>query len=808
MHRDDARGACPCDLNTSRISRRRLLAIASAGAASPFLNRLGRMTPTVTAMTAGASSGTAPEFANHVGWAYTIDWMITPDEIRSDMRRMRHEGCTSVYIGHDNPASPGWGSAEPGLSFAVWYEIERSGPRAYESRAKLDLIHTALQAADDAGLRVVLPIDYQMQMGHAWSADHPAELALGPDGGTLRSSHDPIASPYSHVMRDHKRAYYAWIRDDLLSRYGHILAINLGDEPLGCDYSSHAMSEFYRRYGTPWERAPLWEQGEFQSGVVADYAIWCAWEWVATQAGLPAMFTFHIDRHRPFYPNFDRIFHQSPQSFIISADTHLHDAPAWVPFTAQSRNLLFDLCRRLGLWSHVSGRDVMLWHSVNHWGLHAGGIQEALDNHDIVLRATREAGGRVAKTMAWARNIRFQGLYRHEGTFAHVEPDEMVAAITPAMTAAQPSLSTRTEPEPHHVLYAPSRLIYARIGEDQPSFEWDHGAWLEHGNVDFGSTRVVTMTDGPALEAARQRGWTITSIGVADDQNTALPRLYYLPADCREIHAGRIWFGASTHAALLSVKRAADQIRALGLDWLREAGLYKGSLYIAGPDGNYYERVIFERIVMHAVADRFESTLALRDMANGRIELGEGNRLYAELPPPAIDRIATAAIIGDDGSLAPALPVLRSHLTLFGDNQDEDRTDQQVTASIGADGSLGVAPASVSNDVTFVLYDNGHNIPNVLLAEISRRYGSASEDWWPRIGRPIGRAFWMQSAIGNEGQQWVLSQPFERAMLTYHPAYAHAPEWMVQGALVGNVFLRAIVGSTEPYRTEYHDMRW
>ena len=82
--------------------------------------------------------------------------------------------------------------------------------------------------------------------------------------------------------------------------------------------------------------------------------------------------------------------------------------------------------------------------------------------------------------------------------------------------------------------------------------------------------------------------------------------------------------------------------------------------------------------------------------------------------------------------------------------------------------------------------------PNVLFNEIARRYGADTSGWWPRIGRPIGRALWTQTLIGAEGLKWVLTQPFERGILTYHPHYVNRPEFVIQGALVGNLLLRPV----------------
>jgi hypothetical protein len=436
--------------------------------------------------------------------------------------------------------------------------------------------------------------------------------------------------------------------------------------------------------------------------------------------------------------------------------------------------------------------------------LNTGGIPEALDNHAIVVNETMNAGGRIAKTLAWGWNIRWQGLFRDEGKFAHVDKEAMLAAISTAMTDAQASLADRREPEQHTVLYFPSKHLYRLFDEARPAFSFEQAAWFDITSTDFTSARFVTLTDGPALEDAKRRGWPIVQVG-GDTQDGPTESINYLPPDIREIHQGTLWFGETTWAATQAVNRAAAEYEAAGLNWSSEVGLYKGSLYANGQQGRYYEYVVFERVVFHAVGDRFETTLVFRDLANGQLELGEGNRRFLPLPGPVTERLGTTPIIGDPGSLAPSFTTLRQYLTLNGESQDVNRTGEIANASMTADGALGDYSDHPVEQITYALFDNGNNIPNVLFNEIARRYGADTSGWWPRIGRPIGPALWMQSMIGAEGLHWVLTQPFERGILTYHPHYADQPEFVIQGALIGNLLLRLTTGTDEPYRPEYHE---
>ncbi|HYI15259.1 MAG TPA: hypothetical protein VEX37_07710 [Thermomicrobiales bacterium] len=755
-------------------------------------------------VSSSVSAREAQSFHSHIGWAYTCDESIPPEQMRADMQRMRDLGCTSIYIGHDNPARAGWGSAEPGLSFAVWYEIEAGGPEASAAQQKLAVIVQGIDIAREVGLQVVLPIDYQIQQGRLWSQHHPDDLALGPEGRPLNSHGDAIASPYSETFRRDRRAYYEWVQSRLLSVYPHIVALNLGDEPGGSDYSPHAMAAFERRFGLPWEAASSWQRGEFQAGVVADFTLWCAWQWELLNPTVRTLCTFHIERTRPFFPSYERIFQQAPPTFIISADTHLHDAPSWVPLTWQDTNLLHNLCRQLGLWSLSTGKDVMPWHSVNRWGLNDGGISEALDNHGIVVNETLDAGGRIAKTLAWGWNIRWQGLFRDEGNLDHIDKEAMLEAVSTAMTEAQPTLSERREPEEHTILYFPSKELYRLFDETQEPFSFDQSPWFNIFSTDFTSDRYVTLTDGPALEEANRRGWPIIQVGSGAYEGPT-DSINYLPPDIREIHQGTLWFGATTWAAIQAVQVAIEEYEAAGLNWANEAGLYKGSIFANGQQGRYYEYVVFERAIFHQVGNRFETTLVFRDLANGQLELGEGNQRFLAFPEAVTERLQATPITGDAGSLAPSFTTLRPYLTLTGENLDEDRTGDIVDTSIAPDGTLGVYSDSPVDEIRYVLYDNGHNVPNVLYNEIIRRYGRQISDWWPRIGRPIGRALWMQSMLGEEGLRWVLAQPFERGILLYHPHYVDRPQFVIQGALIGNLLLRLVTDSNEPYLPEYHN---
>ena len=166
---------------------------------------------------------------------------------------------------------------------------------------------TALDAAREAGLDVVLGIGYQIMMGDEWNDAHPAELRRDRDGELLIHWESVYtASPYSEVYRRDIREYYAWVNETFLLPNPHVVALNLADEPMGTDFSSHALAAFRARYGLTFEQATLAQRGEFLGGVIADYAAWSAnhWEWL--NHDVRTMMTFHVQRDRPFMPDIER----------------------------------------------------------------------------------------------------------------------------------------------------------------------------------------------------------------------------------------------------------------------------------------------------------------------------------------------------------------------------------------------------------------------------------------------------------------------------------------------------------------------
>src|SRR5690606_1698501 len=101
-----------------------------------------------------------------------------------------------------------------------------------------------------------------------------------------------------------------------------ITMLSLADEPMGGDYSEPAQMEFEARYGIAMQdlsAAERWKIGEFQSGVIADYASWSADEWHRINPDILTTMSFHggeTARRVWGLPDIERLFADTPDNFI------------------------------------------------------------------------------------------------------------------------------------------------------------------------------------------------------------------------------------------------------------------------------------------------------------------------------------------------------------------------------------------------------------------------------------------------------------------------------------------------------------
>lgn len=483
-----ARGACACG---GRVQTRAPLAVGAA-------NRARAQQP-------------VRPFENRVGWAYSPRWRKSRAEVVADLRRMRDLGSNTVYIGHNSAGNTDPDAYEPGLAPANWYAIAAATPNQANAKTVVAAITSSLEAAREVGLDVVLGIGYQIMMGDEWNAAHPEDLRRNRDGELLKHWGSVFtASPYSEVYRRDIREYYDWVNQTFVLPNPHVVALNLADEPMGADFSSHAMAAFQARYGVSFQAATNFQRGEFLTGVVADYAAWSANFWERLNPDVRTMMTFHVQRDAPFMPDVERIFAQTPARFIFSEDTHLDDGLIDRTITPETVRLLYGMCRTFGWLSRVYGKSLMLWTGANAWSLKKnGGMPEARQNIEIVHDATRQAGGQIGMLMAWGWNIQFQGVYHDEGNF-EADKEAMIAGVSQLLAERRDRLSAPSAGRPDRVYHVPSASLLATIGEKR----FDHLAdgIVDLSRIDFATENAVYLTDGRALDEARRLGIPITTL--------------------------------------------------------------------------------------------------------------------------------------------------------------------------------------------------------------------------------------------------------------------------------------------------------
>ncbi|MBI2315033.1 hypothetical protein HYU93_03185 [Candidatus Daviesbacteria bacterium] len=461
---------------------------------------------------------TPHKFINQVGWAYTAHLDVSQRQMEQDFREMKDSGINVVYIGHGNPGEV-LTRGEIGLVPAVFFAKTRNTAKAGDAGRIHQAITNALEAARTTGMNLVLPVGYQIQMGTEWNAANPAHLRRNPDGSFMDHwGSGKTASPYSPEYRADITTYYRWINDTFLRQNPNVLALNLGDEPMGSDFSVWAKQEFRRRHGNDFEGADDYSKGKFLSEVLADHARWSAELWQHLNRKIKVLFTFHIQRNTPYFPNFEAIFRYTPDNFVFSADTHLHDAPSQQPLTEQDKNLLCAMVRTLGWYSQVYKKPLMLWTAANAWGLanessNPGGVSEAKENLRIVTDLTKQNGGFLAMVMAWGWNIEGQGVRHYSGPRPY-SPEDMINEISSDMAARRDNLSTPGQGRPDVVLYVPAGELYARVGQVQAAHLLDPALFSFLDKHDFRTGNIIWATDGPALETAKQAGSKIVPISL------------------------------------------------------------------------------------------------------------------------------------------------------------------------------------------------------------------------------------------------------------------------------------------------------
>ncbi len=416
------------------------------------------------------------------GWAVEaypeLDW----EEMRGIVSRQKERGSNVVLIGHNNPGEVDVHKAEPGLSYAVYAAyIDPANPLHDDAEAMVDAQYRMLGVCRQEGLKVILPVGYQIQMGEQWNAQHPQDLRTDFYGNPLNIGGQSAAF-YSPAYQADIRAYYQWVNANFVQPYKDIiLMINLADEPQGADYSSHANAVFSSRYGYSFwdvgDDAQRWRQlGEFQANYIVEYAAWSAGVWQEIDPEIMTTMSFcgMLARYGYYMPYVEPLFRDTPSNFAVTFDAYPRDGYYTDPITEGDLTSLFILIRSLGRYSDTYDKPLWFWSTANSWGLgqdsyDKADIADAVANVYYLAQLTAQTGGELQGINYWNYNIKGQGLYNDTNPIVY-DPDEMFERVSVAGSGARPIMVA--DPSPISVLlFAPSSYPYELIGKTR---SWLH----------------------------------------------------------------------------------------------------------------------------------------------------------------------------------------------------------------------------------------------------------------------------------------------------------------------------------------------
>jgi hypothetical protein len=460
-----------------------------------------------------------PSGPPYVGWVMVAYPELSIEELRAALGRQRSGGATIVWVGHNNPGEVDATSAEPGLSYAVYEAfIDPAHPQHADATAIVAAQLRLLAVARELGLKVLLPIGYQLQMGASWTAAHPDDLRRDAAGNVALETGVVNASFYSPAFRRDLRRYYEWVNDFLVRPYRDtLLMLNLADEPTGADYSAWANQAFAEQTGYTFDEvgddpARQIALGRFQSDTVVAYARWAAEQWAELAPDLPTTMSFEgaTARIHLQLPHVEHLFAQTPPTFFPTFDAYPRDGPPEAAIDDATLVRLFTLVRSLGHYSAHYQKPFWLWSAANSWGLaqaspEPGNVADAVANAYYLALLARQTGGELQGIAVWNYNARGQGLYNdtHPTTY---DPDTMFARVSESLPRVRQLLAAR--PGVADVLVvAPDRWPYRLLGATRTSDLWSFRSYgfdrllaLARNNV---AAAVVTDLAGEALEPVR-----------------------------------------------------------------------------------------------------------------------------------------------------------------------------------------------------------------------------------------------------------------------------------------------------------------
>jgi hypothetical protein len=571
------------------------------GRAGSMVLPLWILWPAPVATEGAAQAAVAEATPHYAGWATVAYPSMSTADMHAALARQAASGANIVWVGHDNPGEADATVAEPGLSYAVYAALhDPNNPRQRDAQDILAAQLRLLDAARELGVRVVLPIGYQLQMGTAWDDAHPDALRRDSDGQVSMETGVPNASLYAPALQADLQEYYAWVDTTLVRPYWTtIVMLNLADEPAGTDYSSWADAEFQRRTGYAFasigdDRERQEALGRFQSNYIVDYASWAAAQWVALEPELPTTMSFcsAIARLHLELPQVEHLFARTPANFRPTFDAYPRDGPPEAAIDDATLVRLFTLVRSLGHYSARYGKPFWLWSTANSWGLgqasaDPANVADAVANGYYLALLARQTGGLLEGIAVWNYNVRGQGLYQdtHSTTY---DADTMFARVSesfPHLRAllAAPGGVTRV------LIWAPNRYPYQALGASRLSSPWSFRGYdfdlllaLARNNV---AAAVTTDLAGEDIEQVRS---ILVLARTPDDlADTERAQLSAFAAQ-----GGLVVAGESLHGALgeNAIYVTADRVEAAFTDSPsgEELALWRRALGVDQPIQAYY----------------------------------------------------------------------------------------------------------------------------------------------------------------------------------------------------------------------------
>ena len=453
----------------------------------------------------------------YAGWAMEAYPEQSAADMEAMVRRVVRAGANVVWIGHNNPGEVDQAKVEPGLSYAVYEAyLNPADPRHGAAVAMVEAQHRLLAACRAAGVKAVLPVGYQIQMGAAWNSRHPDSLRLDAKGQPLDIFGGGVsASFYAPAYRRDIEAYYRWIDAEFVRPYaGVLLMLNLADEPIGGDYSSSAEAEFRRRYGfdfagvgdDPQRRRLL---GEFQSRYVVEYAAFSAGLWRDIHPDLPVTMSFDGAQARLAFtlPDVEALFRDTPSNFVVTFDAYPRDGLPNVALSDGDLNGLFLLARSVGLYSARYSKPVWLWAAANRWGLSQAGpdpgtVSDAVANGLYLALLVRQGGGDLRGIVYWNYNVKEQGLYNDTHPTAY-DVETMFARVSATLPTLRRLMAAPAR-RPAVLVLAPSAVAYQQIGAAQESVRLE--------GQPFPRLAILANENVNAAVVDSLRGWSLEGV--------------------------------------------------------------------------------------------------------------------------------------------------------------------------------------------------------------------------------------------------------------------------------------------------------